>query len=181
MTSEAVDNTMFAFGDHEDNDFDYTANGLNQYTQLADNATQPAGVTAYSYDTNGNFTSDGETTWTYDNGNRLVEAVDTATGTEQTIVRYDPLGRMYEVSYDDDTSDSIAPSVRRLYYDGYDLVLEYGSNGAMMHRYVHGVSAGDDPLVQYDGSATNIGYVQLLYADRLGSITAMRSSRQMLA
>jgi len=32
--------------------------------------------------------------------------------------------------------DGVGPTIPRLYYDGHDLVLEYGSNGTMLNRYV---------------------------------------------
>jgi len=162
---------VFAFGNHLDFDIDFTANGLNQYTAVDDVVTSTP--VPHGYDDNGNLTSDGDTSWTYDNGNRLVEAVDSASGTEQTIVRYDPLGRMYEVSYDANTADGVGPTIRRLYYDGHDLVLEYGSNGTMLNRYVHGVSGGDDPLISYDGSSTTLGNADFLYTDRTGSIVML--------
>ncbi len=166
VTSEGQGNSAYSFGDHADFDLDYSSNGLNQYTAIEGDT--------YTHDAAGNTTSDGETIWTYDNNNRLVQAENVSggagPGTEVTVVRYDPLGRMYEVSYDANTTDGIAPSVRRLYYDGHDLVLEYGSNGVMMHRYVHGVSGGDDPLVEYNGSGTLVNDARFLYADRLGSI-----------
>ena len=86
-------------------------------------------------------------------------------------MRYDPLGRMYEIAYDADTTVGTGPdSIRRLYYDGHDLVLEYSSNGTMLNRYVHGVSGGDDPLISYDGSSTILGNADFLYTDRTGSI-----------
>jgi RHS Repeat len=44
----------------------YTTNGLNQYTV--------AGSAGFTYDANGNLTSDGSTTFTYDVENRLVAA-----------------------------------------------------------------------------------------------------------
>ena len=169
LTSETQPNDVFAFGNHLNFDIDFTANGLNQYTAVDDVVTSTP--VPHGYDDNGNLTSDGETTWTYDNANRLVEAVDSASGTEQTIVRYDPLGRMYEIAYDADTTVGTGPdSIRRLYYDGHDLVLEYSGTGAMMNRYVHGVSGGDDPLVSYDGSSTTLGNADFLYTDRTGSI-----------
>ena len=165
VTQEAQSNGLYAFGNHVDLDLDYTVNGLNQYTAIEGQS--------YTHDSAGNTTSDGITNWTYDNNNRLVEAVDVATGTEKTVVRYDPLGRMYEVVYDADTTTGGTNSTRRLYYDGHDLVLEYDANGAMLHRYVHGVSGGDDPLVQWNGSSASLGGAQYLYADMSGSIVGI--------
>lgn len=59
-------------------------------------------------------------------------------------LRYDPLGRLYEVTGSGGT--------RRFLYDGDDLVAEYNSSGTLLRRYVHGLGAGDDPLVWFEGS-----------------------------
>ncbi|MCP5392925.1 MAG: RHS repeat-associated core domain-containing protein [Sphingomonadaceae bacterium] len=42
----------------------------------------------------------------------------------------------------------------------------------MLDRYVHGLSAGDDPLVRYAGSGTSYLDAEYLYTDRLGSVIA---------
>ncbi len=156
LASETGSNDGYAFGDHVPFNLDYTVNGLNQYSAV--------GATAYAYDTNGNLTSDGTKTYSYDTENRMVSAVSTA-GT--VGLRYDPLGRLYEVT---DTNGS----QRRLYYDGADLVLEYsGSTGTMLRRFVHGASAGDDALLWYEGSTVSNATRRHLHADRLGSIVAV--------
>ena len=62
--------------------------------------------------------------------------------------------------------------VRRLLYDGDALVAEYNTSGTMLDRYVHGLSAGDDPLVRYAGSGTSYLDAEYLYTDRLGSVIA---------
>ncbi len=49
---------------------------------------------AYHHDANGNLTSDGSTTFTYDVENRLVSA----SGAKSAQLRYDPLGRLYEIT-----------------------------------------------------------------------------------
>ena len=109
----------------------YTVNGLNQYLT--------AGPAAFGYDANGNLTSDGSSTFTYDVENRLVAA----SGSRTASLRYDPLGRLYEASG--------ASGTTRFLYDGDAMVAEY-AGGAITARHVHGLSAGaDDPLVWYDG------------------------------
>ncbi len=156
LASETRSNNAYAFGDHVPFNLDYTVNGLNQYSAV--------GATAYAYDTNGNLTSDGSKTYSYDTENRMVSAVSTA-GT--VGLRYDPLGRLYEVT---DTSGS----QRRLYYDGADLVLEYsGSTGTLLRRFMHGASSGDDALLWYEGSTVSNATRRHLHADRLGSIVAV--------
>ncbi len=152
LATEVRDNDVFAFGDHSTVDVDYTANPLNQYSTVDG--------TTYSYDKNGNLTSDGTFTFVYDYANRLVSRED---GTDEVTLRYDPLGRLYEV--EDDNGDK-----RRLYYDGADLIMEYDGTGTILSRYVHGFSGGDDPLVSYSGSSISTPNARFLYADRLGSI-----------
>jgi RHS repeat-associated protein len=134
----------------------YTANGLNQYTA--------AGPVALTYDLNGNLASEttpnGTTNYTYDVENRLVAA----SGARTAALRYDPLGRLYEVSG--------ASGTMRFLYDGDALVDEYGANGALHHRYVHGADAGaDDPLVWYGGGTTH-----WLHSDHQGSITGFANT-----
>ncbi len=83
---ESTSNNIFASHALPTTTLDYTANGLNQYTQV--------GTNTYSYDTGGNLTSDGSTTFTYDTENRLVSA----SGGNSATLRYDPFGRLYEVT-----------------------------------------------------------------------------------
>jgi RHS repeat-associated protein len=135
----------------------YTTNGLNQYSN--------AGSVGFTYDANGNLISDGSTTYVYDVENRLVSAA----GAHNAALRYDPLGRLYEIS-------GGALTLRQL-YDGDALVDEYGTEGILHHRYVHGSNAGaDDPLVWY-------GYATMfwLHPDRQGSIFAIADPSGQLA
>jgi RHS repeat-associated protein len=128
----------------------YAVNGLNQYTS--------AGAATFAYDLNGNLTSDGSTTFLYDAENRLVSA----TGGRNASLRYDPLGRLYEVTGGGTTT--------RFLYDGDALVGEYVA-GLVNARYVHGSNAGaDDPLIWYPGSG--LTQRQSLLADHQGSIIA---------
>jgi YD repeat-containing protein len=65
----------------------YLVNGLNQYTSIK----SPATVVPL-YDADGNMTSDGTTTYSYDIENRLIGA----TGGHTATLVYDPLGRLFE-------------------------------------------------------------------------------------
>ena len=98
----------------------YAANGLNQYSGAT--STGAPAVT-YSYDLNGNLTSDGTRSYVYDAENRLVSA----SGAETASLAYDPLGRLWQVTSGD-------ANVRRLVYDGDALVVEYDSAGNMVRR-----------------------------------------------
>ncbi len=157
---EDIDNNQFATHALPISDVDYTANGLNQYTDI-EGFNQ-------SYDINGNLTvsrqSDGlggtlSTTYVYDTENRLVSM----SGASSATLTYDPFGRLYRVT-DGVTTDT------RFHYDGDALVGEYNASGTMLQRYVHGPGAGDDPLIRYPGSSTARSDAHYLYADRLGSI-----------
>jgi RHS repeat-associated protein len=151
--SEQVNNQSFVWGEHPNVDVntDYTPNGLNQYAQVNANS--------FTYDTNGNLTSDGPTNYIYDVENRLVSV----SGSHTATLRYDPLGRLHEVT---DGSNN----KRRMLYDGDALIAEYNASGAMQERYVHGVGAGDDPLFRYSGASDLTGYARFLYRDMRGSI-----------
>jgi len=141
----------------------YAANGLNQYSTIT-----PAGGSAItqSYDANGNLTGDGTQTFTYDIENRLVTR---SGGGTTAALRYDPLGRLYEVT-------GSATGTTRFLYDGSDLVAEYNTGGTLLRRYVHGGGAGDDPLVWFEGSGAADSARKYLYADERGSIVAVTDS-----
>ncbi len=134
-------------------DTPYVPDGLNQYDSVN-------GVT-YAHDASGNLTSDGSTTYTYDVENRLVGA----TGAKTAGLRYDPLGRLYEIT-------NGSGGITRLLYDGDALIGEFDTTGTMLNRYVHGLSAGDDPMVRYAGSNAARSAAEYLYVDRLGSVVA---------
>jgi RHS repeat-associated protein len=135
---------------------DYAANGLNQYTgTVSDGATSAT----FSYDPNGNLTSDGTTNFVYDAENRLLSA----SGAKNATLVYDPLGRLFQVS-------SPATGVTQFLYDGDELVAEYDGSGGMLRRYLHGDS-DDDPLMWYEGPIFDTP--RFPHSDRRGSITAI--------
>lgn len=115
----------------------YTANALNQYTQVA-------GV-AFTYDANGNLTSDGKQTYRYDAQNRLlvVEPVAPAAGAVRAEFAYDARNRAVARTYCTlgkagawvlNPDDS-----RALTYDSaWNLLAERTRNGAQVGEYIHG-------------------------------------------
>lgn len=129
----------------------------------------------FCYDPNGNLTADGTSVFLYDVENRLVErraqvsttcpsAVAGYTGTLQAALRYDPLGRLYEVS-------GGASGTTRMLYDGDALTAEYDASGTALRRYVHGAEgAADDPIAWYEGSAYSAVNEQVMRSDWQGSI-----------
>jgi len=159
VVDETLNNNLFDAHALAASDLDYTANGINQYTDI-DGFTQ-------SYDAGGNLSinrqSDGQggtttTTYVYDPENRLV----TASGGNTATLRYDPFGRLYEVADGSNTT--------RFHYDGDALIGEYNASGSMLQRYIHGPSAGDDPLIRYPGTSVARTNAHYFYGDRLGSI-----------
>lgn len=155
IKSRTTSNDLYANTAHYDVNRTYQVNGLNQYTQ--------GGPAAFTYDANGNLTSDGAVNFTYDVENRLISA----SGAKTATLSYDPLGRLYEVS---------APSgTTRFLYDGDALVAEYNTSGTVTARYVHG-NGVDQPLVWYNGSAVNSTTRRHLFANWQGSISAITDS-----
>ena len=153
MKTEALDNPTFQWLGQPPGttSVDYDADGLDRYTQ--------ANANSFAYDANGNLTSDSNTSYVYDPENRLVAV----SGQNTAGLRYDPFGRLYEVT-------DGAGNKRRLHYDRDALIGEYAPNGTIIDRYVHGVGAGDDPLLRYQGAGTHRMYAEHLYADMRGSI-----------
>ncbi|HNN54990.1 MAG TPA: RHS repeat-associated core domain-containing protein [Novosphingobium sp.] len=88
-----------------------------------------------------------------------------ASGTHAASLRYDPLGRLYEVVS--------GGATLRLLYDGGDLVAEYDGAGTLLRRYAHATSSGDDPIAWYEGSAISSATRRLLGADERGSVIAL--------
>jgi len=155
VISTGISNEIYRWDSdaYGDIDVSYAADGLNRYNAV--------NSTTFSYDANGNLISDGVTTFGYDTENRLVSA----SGGNTVDLRYDPLGRLYEIKDD-------AGNITRLLYSGDALIAEYDGGGTMLNRYVHGLAAGDNPLIRYAGAASDRADAEYLYADHLGSIVA---------
>lgn len=139
-------NNTFAWTGYVPVNRNYTRNGLNQYTT--------SGPLSLSYDTRGNLTGDGSTTYSYDSDNRLI----TASGAQTATLAYDAIGRLARL-----TSGT---QVTNFLYNGAELVGEYNGAGAFLRRHVHG-PLDDDPLATFEGGAYS-----WLYTDHQGSIVA---------
>ena len=123
-----------------------------------------AGPASFTHDANGNLTSDGTNSYTYDVENRLVFG---SVGSSSATLRYDPMGRLYEINGNQ-------TGITRFAYDGDAMVAEYNSSGTMLKRYIHGSATGfDDPLVTYEGASVASSARRYLYADERGSIVAI--------
>ena len=156
IASLTKSNTAFAFAGTYNVNRPYTTNGLNQYTA--------AGAASFSYDANGNLTGDGSNSFLYDIENRLV----TASGIKNASLRYDPLGRLYEVAG--------AGGTTRFLYDGDALIGEFDASGNLLRRYVHGTDAGaDDPVAWYEGASFTGAAERFMRPDWQGSIAVPRA------
>jgi RHS repeat-associated protein len=145
-------NDAYAWSGHYNVNRSYTSNGLNQYTA--------SGSATLSYDSNGNLSSDGSTSYVYDDENRLVSA----SGGHSASLSYDPLGRLWQVS-------STSTGTTRFYYDGSQLAIESDGSGNVLRAYVHGDGA-DQPLVWYEATSSGTSR-RFLHRDERGSITAV--------
>lgn len=145
-----ISNSAYQYNQLQDSE-SYQVNGLNQYTEVAN--------LGFGYDANGNLTSDGHSTYTYDVENRLTKL----TGEKSATLSYDPMGKL--VQY---TAGGIT---RRFVYDGDALIAEYSSNGSQLYRYVHGIGT-DNPLIQYAGSGTANTNRHYLLNNHQGSVIA---------
>ena len=153
ITARSMNNDAYIYTGAYNVNRAYAVNGLNQYTS--------AGPATFSYDANGNLTSDGSRTYVYDVENRLVSA----SGASTASLRYDPLGRLYETGG--------ASGLTRFLHDGDELVAEFDTSGVLLRRYVHGVSV-DDPVVVYEGAGTS--NPKWVHSNHQGSIVALSDS-----
>jgi RHS repeat-associated protein len=128
----------------------YTSNGLNQYTA--------SGSATLSYDANGNLSSDGSTSYVYDDENHLVSA----SGGHSATLAYDPLGRLWQ------TVGSVTGTTD-FEYDGDRILEEFNGSGTLQRLYVYG--DGDSPMVWYEftGGTTR----RYLLPDERGSTVAV--------
>lgn len=151
ITSQTRSNDSYAYAAYPSAATVYVANALNQYATV--------GGGSLSYDSNGNLSANGGTSFSYDVENRLIGA----TGTLTTSMIYDPMGRLYQ------TSSSTA--VQQFLYDGDERIAEYdGSSGTLLRRYVHG-NGDDDPLLWYEGATLTT--LRSLQSDHQGSIVSV--------
>jgi RHS repeat-associated protein len=160
ITSLGQSNSIFNYESDELVVGSYAVNNMNEYTS--------AGGRAVTHDANGNLTSDGYNTYTYDNENRLLSI----TGQKNALLEYDPLGRLYAVTTNGQPTYFL--------YDGDALVAEYNAAGAVTKRYVHG-SAIDEPVVQYTNGTVNAASRQYLHANHQGSVIALSNANNTLS
>jgi RHS repeat-associated protein len=155
VLTRTISNDAYIYNEPANANDAYARNGLNQYTAV--------GSSQLTWDANGNLSTDGASSFTYDLENRLIGA----TGARTAVLRYDPLGRLRE-------SSGGALGMVRYLYDGDALVAEYDVTGNLLRRYVHGSSI-DEPLVWYEGAAVADSSRRHLQVNHQGSIVAVAS------
>lgn len=155
LKTRALSTTAYRHSLTDDGITNYSANGLNQYTNIG-------GVTT-SHDANGNMTDDGVSTYAYDVENRLISA---ATPSGTVTLKYDPYGRLYEVA---------GQATTRFVYDGDALIVEQNGSNAVLRRYVHGAGV-DDPLVWYEGTAVDNAARRHLAKNYQGSVIGVSAA-----
>ena len=121
----------------------YTANALNQYTQ--------AGATAFTYDADGNMTSQtdssGTTTCQYDFENRLVSVAAPTNGVWQYT--YDGLGNRVAAVHDGVTNRYVNDPIGLV-----DVAAEYDGSGTLVARYDHALGL----VARVDGTGATAFY-----------------------
>jgi RHS repeat-associated protein len=152
IASNMRSNDAYAWIGHYNLNRSYTANGLNQYSAT--------GSIAPTYDSKGNLTSAGATTYAYTSENLLTSA------SGGIALAYDPASRLYQTS-------GGSAGTTRFGYDGSALIAEYNGSNALLRRYVHGPGT-DEPLVWYEGSGTSDR--RFLHSDERGSVVAVTNS-----
>jgi RHS repeat-associated protein len=139
----------------------FAPNNLNQYATV--------GATAYTYNTNGNLTSDGTWTYTYSNENILLTA--TATGSTVSYA-YDPQNLRKAKTVNGTTTNYLSVGNQAVGDQGKGQeIAEYDGSGNLLRRYVYGLGL-DEPLATID-AAGNHSYH---FSDGLGSVVALANA-----
>jgi RHS repeat-associated protein len=144
--------------------------GVGSYTVNSSNEVTAAGGVMYTYDNDGNRTSQinssGTTTYAWDYENRLASVTLPNSGGTVTF-KYDPFGRRIE---------KISPSATSIFaYDGPNLIETVNGSGGVVARYTQTDNV-DEPLAMQRGSTTSF-----YEADGLGSITSLSNTSGALA
>jgi|GEM_PF-4463021 len=110
------------------------------------------------YDDNGNMTSWGDATFTWDARNRLIAINGTSLSAS---FKYDSMGRRVEKTVNGTTTKYL--------YDGADIIMEMNGSGTPTAYYIRTLNI-DEPLARVD---LLTGEIRFYIADALGSIIAL--------
>jgi RHS repeat-associated protein len=102
----------------------------NEMTTHLYRVTVPATSGSYTYDANGSLTNDGVMTYQWDAANRL--SVINETGTTQTDITYDGLGRRAEII---EKTNGTVTSIKNLLWCGAELCEERNASDIVTKRY----------------------------------------------
>ena len=150
-TGQIVNDDRYLFKLPTSMDVGYVSNSLNQYTSVD-------GV-SFSYDGNGNLSSDGVNTYIYDSENRLIAATTTSHSVNYT---YDPFGRR--------AAKTLGGVTTKYLHDRDHVIMEYTGSGQMLRRYVYGPGI-DEPICMKIASTA-----YYYHFDALGSVIALTGS-----
>ncbi|MEM6432630.1 MAG: RHS repeat-associated core domain-containing protein [Cyanobacteria bacterium P01_D01_bin.115] len=168
--------------DNPNETYDYDANGNRVESHLHDtdyvtgtnNQLTTDGVYTYSYDDEGNMTTQteiatgNERIFVWDYLNRLSAVIDEDSAdvvVQRVDYTYDVMNRRIAKSVDSDGDGALSAETMRFVYDRDKVLLEFEGNLANPSmRYLHGPQV-DQVLAQEDGSDT-----QWLLSDHLGTI-----------
>jgi RHS repeat-associated protein len=151
-TSYTYDNAYNRTGMNNGTIIEYSVNNMNQYTSVA-------GI-AFSYDQNGNVSSDGSRTYSYDHDNRLIQIV--SNGNTITL-GYDALGRLVYRTVNKKTTNYV--------HDGDRIIAEIGPADEIVH-YVFGHYL--DEILGIVKTEADTKYY--CYLDGLGSVRSIAGS-----
>jgi len=167
VTSNAVSPGSFAWAPTYAENLSYAPNNLNQYASLTGQSGMfgTAGR-SFTHDANGNLTSDGRWSYTYDSENRLLAANDNGTGV--ATYAYDPLGRRRSKNVTGEGTTSYL-------LDGDEEIGEYNGSTLTL-RYVYGPAIDDRvAMVSYNSSGAETGRY-FYHTDRQGSLAALTNA-----
>ena len=115
----------------------YTANSLNQYTQITN-----GGLRTLSYDLDGNMTNDAVFAYSFNGENRLImaEPLSLTNGSKRVRNSYDYMGRRWQKAVDTwNGSAWVADTTNFFLYDGYNMVQERNEPNGVIRSYVRGL------------------------------------------
>jgi RHS repeat-associated protein len=159
ITSAPRSNSAYSYTGYAASSHAYGINALNQITTNTYSGT----TKNFTYDNNGNLTSDGTSSFGYSSQNQLTSA--TVSGVTSSLT-YDPAMRLFQVA---------GTSTTRFAYDGVNPIAEYDGSNNLVRRYVDAPGI-DQPIVWYEGTTIDSTTRRFLAADERGSIISVSDS-----
>ena len=139
-----VDYNVYAIKQDVPNNKELIRKEIKQYTI-------PQKAQAYTYDTDGNMTSDGTWTYTYNGENRPVTVIN-ADNTKKFEYKYDYAGRRIEEKYYTSSGTWTLAKHLKFVYEGFKKIAEYDGSDNLLKLYTWQPIDLDVPLWVKDGS-----------------------------